>query len=412
MKILFVDDESKKLKRLYSIISEIDGIRYDDLEKVLDLKSAKNKMLCICYDLVILDLKISEYLVEDSEDDESEIAGLEFIDEILGTDSIRTPHEIVILTEYDRLQQKCAELGKDLEFQVLKYDEQSTEWENIIQSKVRYHLNYEKSLKLFSNQLKCDVAIICTVDVELDAVKRVFEEKKLHRKNFINDPNNYYELEIDKTDKKIRVVIAQQREMGMSAAATLTQSVIFHYKPSYVIMVGIAAGIGDEKNLGDIIVATEVWNYSSGKYITDENGKISFSPDPKHIALNPNIESIMQRDYSDVLYHIRKDWNGDISTDLKLVLGPLACGTAVVGNSEIVDDMIKKHSRKTVGLDMESYGVFFASNYGLNNSVMPICLKSISDFADEHKGNDFQKYASYTSTRFAKYLVEEVLNYY
>ena len=71
-----------------------------------------------------------EYIAEYDED-ESEIAGLEFIEEILGTDAIRTPQEIVILTEHDELQKKCTELGKDLEFQVLKYDEQSLEWENI-----------------------------------------------------------------------------------------------------------------------------------------------------------------------------------------------------------------------------------------------------------------------------------------
>ena len=133
MKILFVDDESKKLKRLYSAISQIEGINPEDLENVLDLKSAKEKLVSSFYDLVVMDLKISEYISEYAEE-ESEIAGLEFIDEILGTDAIRTPQEIVILTEHDELQKKCTELGKDLEFQVLKYDEQSLEWENIIKS--------------------------------------------------------------------------------------------------------------------------------------------------------------------------------------------------------------------------------------------------------------------------------------
>lgn len=169
--------------------------------------------------------------------------------------------------------------------------------------------------------------------------------------------------------------------------------------------------IGDGKNLGDIIAATEVWNYSSGKYITDENGKLAFSPDPKHIILHPNMESVLKRDYSAELYNIRKGWNEDIPTDLKLVLGPLACGAAVVGNSEIVDDMIKQHSRKTVGLDMESYGVFYATNYGLDSGTIPICLKSISDFADEKKGDGYQKYAAYTSAEFARYLIESVLPY-
>ena len=55
MKILFVDDESKKLKRLYSAISQIEGINPEDLENVLDLKSAKEKLVSSFYDLVVMD---------------------------------------------------------------------------------------------------------------------------------------------------------------------------------------------------------------------------------------------------------------------------------------------------------------------------------------------------------------------
>lgn len=408
MKILLVDDESKKIKRLYSAISQIEGIKPGDLESVLDLKSAKEKLIHTFYDLVVMDLKISEYLADG---DESDVAGLEFIDEILETDAIRTPQEIVILTEHDELQKKCMELGKDLEFQVLKYDEQSVEWENIIKSKVKYRLNYENSKKHFSDRFTCDVAIVCAVDVEMDAVRRAFKDKHIERINFMNDTSDYYYVELNRKERNVRIIIAQQREMGMAAAANLAQSIIYHYSPCYMIMVGIAAGIGGEKNFGDIIVATEVWNYASGKYITDEEGKIAFSPDPKHIILQSGIESVLKRDYSLELYSIRKNWNGDTPADLKLVLGPLACGAAVVGNSEIVDDMIKKHSRKTVGLDMESYGIFYAANYGLDNRTVPICLKSISDFADEKKGDGYQKYAAYTSVEFAKYLIESVLAY-
>ena len=98
MKILFVDDESKKLKRLYFAISQIEGINPEDLENVLDLKSAKEKLVSSFYDLVIMDLKISEYIAEYDED-ESEIAGLEFIDEILGTDAIITEPAILLLNQ-------------------------------------------------------------------------------------------------------------------------------------------------------------------------------------------------------------------------------------------------------------------------------------------------------------------------
>ncbi len=34
---------------------------------------------------------------------------------------------------------------------------------------------------------------------------------------------------------------------------------------------------------------------------------------------------------------------------------------------------------------MESYSIFYAANYGLDNKTIPICLKSISDFADKKR---------------------------
>ena len=294
----------------------------------------------------------------------------------------------------------------------MKYDEQSLEWENVITNKIKYNIKYEKSVDSFSDVIKCDVALICAVKNELEALKYFFKNTNSQITNFKKDSTDYYRVDLKLSDRKIKLVYAQQKEMGMAAASTLSLNLIHHFQPKYLIMVGIAAGIGSEKNPGDIIVATEVWNYSSGKYVTGDNGEIVFSPDPKYISLDSEIESILKRDYTQQLFNIKKAWrHQNINNDLNLISGPLACGTAVIGNSKIVNQMIKQHSRKTVGLDMESYGMFFAANYGIDKSTIPICLKSISDFADEIKGDEFQKYASYTSCEFAMYLIQNVLEY-
>ena len=42
---------------------------------------------------------------------------------------------------------------------------------------------------------------------------------------------------------------------------------------------------------------------------------------------------------------------------------------------------------------------------------MLICIKSICDFADANKGDSAQKYAAFTSTLFAKKLIEEDLEF-
>ena len=170
-------------------------------------------------------------------------------------------------------------------------------------------------------------------------------------------------------------------------------------------MVGIAAGIGSEKGYGNIIAASEVWNYVSGKYVDNENNTV-FLPDPKYIGLDPKIDGIFRNDFDEVLYNIKKKWSGTkINNDLKIIVGPLACGTAVIGSTEIVEDMISSHARKTVGLDMESYGVFYACKYGSEKKPIAICLKSISDFADTDKSDRYQEYAAYTSASFSRYLI-------
>ena len=53
--------------------------------------------------------------------------------------------------------------------------------------------------------------------------------------------------------------------MGMTAAGVLTMKMISNFKPKYVIMVGIAAGIAHKNEVdqiyGDVVVPDIVWDY-------------------------------------------------------------------------------------------------------------------------------------------------------
>ena len=71
-------------------------------------------------------------------------------------------------------------------------------------------------------------------------------------------------------------------------------------------------------------------------------------------------------------------------------------------------DEIKGHSRKLIGIDMETYGVFYSSiNCSKPRPYGVLSLKSISDFADPEKNDNYQKYAAFTS---ANYLYNFALN--
>lgn len=406
MKILIVDDESTKLKRLMHSFKNIDGLQQEDIIHVLELSAAKKHLIESEFDLMILDLNLPEVLGEDP----IESAGTDFIDEIMYVERYNKPREIIILTAYDNLEENFNKIQNKFAFQVLRYDESNNTWADKIRSRIEYILLYETSKRVDEFSLDCDVAIITAVRIETEAVKKLSRE--WNRVNIKGDPTFYFSTNFNGKSGDIKVITAQQSEMGMAAASLLTTKLIFNFKPKHIIMVGIAAGIDKENNFGDIIIPNEVWVYSNGKYIhSDSDSLIQFKPDPKSIPLNPEIRELVSQDFGETLFQIKRDCEVSPSYELNVINGPMACGSAVVANSEIIDNLVTNHSRKTIGLDMESYGVFYAAQNFNNQKTIPIIVKSICDFADSEKGDNYQNYAANTSAKFAKFLIEKELQY-
>lgn len=399
MKILIVDDESYKLKEVMKVIDSIEDKDSIKVFHALDLKKAKEYLKNEKINFLITDLNMPEDLGQPL----NPKGGFELIDEVIENDFFYKPDDVIILTEMDSYKENSL-------FQVLKYDATSLVWVDIIKSKIEYMLiryNYMKN-----STHKCNVAIITAVQVETESVRKL--NKDWQKIEFEYDPTLYYKTNFG---NNIKIVTAQQSEMGMSSSATLTMKMISHFRPEYIIMVGIAAGVGSGKEFGDIIIPSEVWNYSSGKYIsmdsTVEKGSpiLDFIPDSSSIKLDPKILGKSLQNFSDKLNSIKNNWPLQLTNDLKIISGPMACGTAVVASCEIVEQLVKKHFRKTSGIDMESYGMFYAATNGLGKNPIPICIKSICDFADADKMDNFQNYAAHTSANFMKYFIESQLEF-
>ena len=97
---------------------------------------------------------------------------------------------------------------------------------------------------------------------------------------FSDDTQTYYSASIEKNGSSHKIVYARQSEMGMTVAVTLTMKLIEHFRPQFMIMVGIAAGIARsdmaEQIYGDVVVADMIWNYTSGKFVNPERTDIRF----------------------------------------------------------------------------------------------------------------------------------------
>ena len=113
------------------------------------------------------------------------------------------------------------------------------------------------------------VALITVTATEEAGLRYIYDDWK--ELLLDGDTQKYYETSFERDGKKLKVVTARQSEMGMTAAGVLTMKLIAAFRPKYVIMVGIAAGIAHRNAVdqvyGDIVVPNVVWDYSSGKFV-------------------------------------------------------------------------------------------------------------------------------------------------
>ncbi|WP_437667655.1 AAA family ATPase [Sorangium sp. So ce1182] len=208
----------------------------------------------------------------------------------------------------------------------------------------------------------------------------------------------------------LRVVAAAPSQMGMPATAVLTAKMVRRFRPKLVAMVGIAAGVsGGGRGFGDILAPDCTFDYGAGKWSSVDN-KLHFSPDPNPINIVPVLRSRL-KDWElkgERLARIRERWQDQpADTVLRLHVGPLGSGAAVVSAQQPVAT-VRDHWRKLIGIEMEAYGAHLACQEVCNPPPMFLCMKSVCDFADPEKKDDWQHYAAYTAAQLCQvFLVEE-----
>lgn len=407
MRILIADDASQKIGVIMNTLKELQEFESLSIDHVLDLNEARRRLSSEYYDLLILDLNMPMDIGEPP----NMKAGAEFVDEIMDTERIKKPVDIIVLSAFDESVQEFKQQVERTGFVIVQYDESTLEWRETLKSRVSYLCLLREQREYIPKPPLCDVLLVTAVPVETAAVLNM--DCKWSTFTLPGDSTIYRRTTIQVNDGVCNIVHSQLPEMGMTASAAHTTKAVLHLKPKFVIMTGIAAGLEKDANIGDIIVATDVWNYNSGKYIEKSDGDsvaAELLPDSKHINMDrATKDKLLATDFNRQLIQIKNSFQGDApSSPLKVFYGPMACGSAVVASKDVID-LVKSQARKVAGLDMESYGVYLACRDVCYPSVDAIVIKSISDFADRKKDDSRQDYAAYTSTSFAMCLIQNVL---
>ena len=154
-----------------------------------------------------------------------------------------------------------------------------------------------------------------------------------------------------------------------------------------------------EVALGQCIVASTSWDYGSGKFVGSADG-VQFKANPYQLAIDPAAQSAAEAVLSDQAFldKANDSFQGSKPKQrLTGLLAPLASGAAVQANGEFFESIAQKQVRKVAGIDMEAFAVSWAAREAGEPKPLCVIAKSVADFADEEKADDFQDYCSFTS---------------
>ncbi|MBN8625959.1 MAG: response regulator [Planctomycetes bacterium] len=398
--VLIVEDDKSKRAKIVNAISAGDFKSEIHIVEAASVATAAANLEQSHFDLMILDVQLPK---RDNESAHPE-NGAELLRQVQVRSTFHRPTHIVGLTGYgdvfDRYSQQFAEFNWTL----LLYDNTSDGWQRRLSARLEY-IRAGKEIEQ-NKDYQSDLGIVVALeDVELRAVLALDAGWERHR--VAGDDTIYYTGQFKSKEKSLTVVAAAAIQMGMPASTALAVKMCSAFRPRYLAMTGIAAGV--KGAFGDVMIADKAWDYGSGKnkLIEMDGGELSpkFEPAPTAIPLDPDLIAKIGafRRNDQITRQIEARWTGDRAPEkLATHYGPIASGASVLENPSMVE-AIKNQDRKLIGVEMEAYGIFLAARICPAPRPKAIVMKSISDFANPRKDDRWQFYAAFTS---AQYLYE------
>ena len=192
---------------------------------------------------------------------------------------------------------------------------------------------------------------------------------------------------------------------GVNAGISATRILDYFDDPHLAVLVGITAGLQDKKRnknsrqLGDILVPTATVDVEAGK-VTPKGKEKAGQKIPVSSNHQKAVSSWVRFD----------EWSRKWKRSIKDKKIPprmfadctLACTASVIAFDEYAQSL-KQHDRKIAGIEMEAVGVAMACHGRCDFLV----VKSISDWADEKKGDSQHSYCTKVSADLVVSMIEE-----
>lgn len=264
-----------------------------------------------------------------------------------------------------------------------------------------------KSINSSSKEGEVDFAIITALyDDEFESVRDVFNLVK-HENLKLGDKNIY--LGALEAFPNKRIIAVYQSEVGRTDASSIVTDVIKEFNPRYIFMTGVCGGDADIP-LGSIVVAKFVFTFDKGK-ITDKG----FFRELEFVKIHEGSLRHIRESNDKTLMDVKKKLISDkISSErfrefnfqeLKAIIDPMACSSAVIDKVNYFAEVIKTIDRKATAVEMESYGIARGAETTNSGRTRSIIIKSVMDNTTG-KNDKAKSFASHTSALYLKCLLE------
>ena len=232
--------------------------------------------------------------------------------------------------------------------------------------------------------------ILTAIQEEYDAVREHLRDLE----EISHPTGTLYEIgNFSSRKAKWRVAVAEI-DAGNASAAIEAQKAIEFFSPSAALFVGVAGGIKDVE-LGDVVVATKVYNYESGK----SGSTFGVRPD-----LGKSSHGMIQRAKAERRNHNwwRRRKGSAKMTNPKVLVKPIAAGEKIVSSKQSsVFKLLRKNYNDAVAVEMEGHGFLAATQ--AHKNVEALVVRGISDHLDNKGNTDAQGWQGIASCNAAAF---------
>ena len=387
-RILVVDDSQQKLARLTALLKQA-GAERSAIDLAQTGVHARELLAGHRYDLLILDIALPMR----ADDAPDRRGGLTLLEEVAESGNFKLPVHVVGLTGFEDLQEEFTSRFHSRMWILELYQSTETGWIDRLEALVRYIIARTEQPDEY--HFEVDLCILTALhQPELTAVLKLPWGWAAPRS--LDGIGFYYSGSLVAAGKKRTVVIAAAPRMGMVATAVLGTKMILKFRPRALVMSGICAGLEGGSAIGDVLVADPSWDWQMGKFT-----KGGFRTAPDHIDIPTEVGQQFGQLANDgqLWFNIWDSYEGVKPANIPTVkTGPVTSGAAVIADSKILRGIRAQH-RKTLGVEMEFYGMYAAARDCPAPRPITFGVKSVCDFADNQKGDEFQNYSAYVSAK-------------